>query len=514
MTAPNTPPPTTAAVASPPVDAEREARDLATLRDLEARAAVGTELGDAEIAALVRFVDEAPSPRARALAAAVLPWLDPTVAFAPLARAARDTDARVRAAAGQSLVALARRLSSEQGPDALNVALVLLDDPQDEVACVGAELFALLDAPGSRAAFESRADNANDVRVACYVRFGGLPLRTVYMPPLPPEPAAESAPSSAPSSTSPSAPAEAGPQWLAIATATGAGLLAGSAFPVALVPSRDVLLYAERESKLSREEVSVATQLGAGLLGAALLGGGVWGGERLFGRLSDTAALTFAGATGAGATVGAGLGLALGADDGGQALALSLGTLAGVATGATVAWAGAPTDDDNALILAAAATGALSTSLGAFTVLPVGVDDVFGVPRNDFGLGAGLAGAGVFGLAAVAAAPFVDVSSGRAAAIAAGGLVGGGALTALAFLVVPADLNVRSRIACGLGLGGQVLGATAAGLLIPEAWLVDAAATVAVAGTPVVVRAPNIAAFAPLPGRAELPLGVVVDGRF
>jgi hypothetical protein len=492
-----------------------EERDLGRLRELEARLAVGVAPTAAEIAAVVEVVERAEAPRARAAAAGVLAWFDPTTATQPLVRATRDGDARVRASAAQALVAIARRLPTEQLPAAVNAAISMLDDTEDEVACVGAELLVALDPPGARQAFEVRGAVASDVRYGCYVRFSGLPVRPVYMPALPTTPTTPTTTSTTPTTPPPTPASPSLPQtnWVFVVSAAGAGMLAGASLPTAVVSARDVLIYDDDRSRLTRQEVSFVTQAGAGFVGAAVLGAGAWGAERMWGRLDDTEAIAFAGASGAGGTLGAGLGLMLGADGGGQALTLSLGTLAGVATGAGVVFGSRVTDDDNALILASSALGTMGGALAAFSAVPVGLETVGAAQRSDFGLGAGLVGAGGLALVAAGFAPFVEVKAPRAAAIAAGGLAGGGLLTAVGFLVVPRDLNVASRIACGMGLFGEVAGATLAGVFLPDAWLVQPA-TVAVLGHEVMVGAPTLAVFAPLPGERVAPLGATLAGHF
>ena len=517
---PTTPTPTT------PTDAvvdDGEAADLARLREIEARLAVGTAPTSDELATVTALVDHAAAARARAAAAAVLAWFDPTTSTQPLVRATRDADARVRASGAQSLVAIARRLPSEQASAVVNAAISLLDDPEDEVACAGAELLAALDPPGARQAFEVRGAAASDVRYACYVRFAGLPVRPVYMPALPalppstPAASGSSTSSDAPSATTdrgPSSwPRSAQPNWIFVTSAAGAGLLAGASLPTAVVSARDVLVYDDDASRLTRQEVSVFTAAAGGVVGAALLGAGAWGGEHVFGKLDDAEAIAFAGAAGAGATTGAGLGLVLGADGAGQALTLSLGTLAGVATGAGATFGATLSDDDDALVLSSAALGTMGGALAAFAAVPVGAESVGLAQRTDFGLGAGLVGGGGLALVAVAAAPFVEVKATRAAAITAGGLAGGGLLTAVGFLVVPRDLNVASRIACGMGLAGEVAGATLAGVFLPDAWLVQPG-SVAVLGHDVVLGTPTLTALPPLPGDVASPLAAVVAGRF
>jgi hypothetical protein len=184
-----------------------------------------------------------------------------------------------------------------------------------------------------------------------------------------------------------------------------------------------------------------------------------------------------------------------------------------VATGAGAVFGATLTAEDNALVLSSAALGTLGGALVAFTAIPVGVDAIGTAQRSDIGLGAGLAGAGALALLATGVAPFVEVKGQRLAAITAGGLAGGGLLTALGFLVVPNDLNVASRVACGMGLVGEIAGAALAGALLPDAWLVQPV-DVAVLGHYVAFGTPTLTALSPLPGSTVVPLAAVVSGRF
>ncbi len=505
-----------------------EHRDIALLQALEGRLSVGDTLGPKDVDVLLRLLSSSPAPRARALAAAVLPWLEPPVAAPPLFAASRDADARVRATAGQSLVALARRLPDDVKKSAATVGLSLLDDPSDEVGCAGAELLAALTpsdlsrANGSnistvRDAFDVRAKTASDVRYACFVRHGGLPARAVNMPPLPPDPDANK-----PKTTTSGQPAVAPPpgaapkQWLFVATAASTGLLAGGGLPGAFVPSRDVLVYDDRESKLSREEVSVLTQGGTALLGAVALGGAAWGTELILGPLSTTEATSVLGAAGAGTVLGAGLGLMAGLDGSGQSLSLSLGSLGGFVGGAALAYGLDLDDDDNALMASAMVMGGLASALGAFTAVPVGLDEVFLAQRSNFGLGAGLTGAGLFGLVALGVGAFSDLPASRSAAVVAGGLMGGGLLTGLGFLIVPKEIDTSSRIACGLGLSGQAIGMALALVLIPDQWLaISSPAVIDVTAKEARFGLPLPVVFAPLPGRSDAPIGItLVRARF
>jgi hypothetical protein len=296
-----------------------------------------------------------------------------------------------------------------------------------------------------------------------------------------------------------------------LATAAGAGLLAGGAIPSGIVPSRDVLVYNADSTRLVREEVSFGTTAVAALAGAAALGGAAYGLELGLGRLSATEATSTAGATGAGAVLGAGLGLMLGTDTAGQSFALAGGTVGALAAGTAYVYAVDVDDNDNALMASAMLMGGLASGLGTFAAVPVGLTKVGEAARSDFGLSAGLTGAGVFGLVALGAAPVVDVPAGRAAAATAGGLLGAGLLTGVGFLVIsPDQVDVASRIATGLGLSGQVVGMTLAYLFVPEGWVSAGGAVVDVNAKEARLGLPTAVVYAPLPGQKQAPVGVTL----
>lgn len=496
-----------------------ERRDIALLHALEGRLAVGTTLSTGDVDVLLRLASLSPSPRARALAAAVLPWLDPSVAAVPLFAASHDPDARVRASAGQSLVALARRLNEDLQRSALAVGMSLLEDASDEAACAGAELLSALNPPNLGDTFAVRAQAASEVRYACFVRSAGLAPRAVTMPEMPPDPDEGKAPTTSTPTPSPTAPAGVAWQqqpWLFLAAATGTGLLAGGALPGAVFPSRDVLLYDARETRLSREDISFVTVGGAAVLGAAALGGAALGTQLLWGPLSTTESTSVLGAAGAGTAWGAGLGLMLGLDGGGLSLSLGLGSLGGFAAGTALAYGFELSGNDNALMATAMAMGGLGSALAAFTAVPVGVDAILGAKRNDFGLGAGMTGAGLWGLVALGSGAFTEVAPARSAAVLAGGLLGGGLFTGLGFLFVPDSLDTRSRIACGLGLAGQILGMTMGMVLVPESWLgVSTEAVVDLTAKEARLGLPLPTVLSALPGHSERPLAfTLVRARF
>ncbi len=462
-----TPPP------SPAADDEEAA--LATLRLFEARLSAGETLTAAEArtllaAATSRYIS------VRALAAAVLAWLDPATAAPVLLGASdksgvTDPEARVRTVATQSLLALARRLPDDTRRDVVGAALLLLDDPADEVACAGAELALALAPSAAVDAVRVRAASIDDVRYACFSRIGGLAVRPVKVPELPraePQPD-EGAP---PVARAPTAPADG--TWIAVAAVGSAGIVVGALVPTMMVPGRDVLLYRDDRTRLTREELSVVTQAAGGLVGAVALGVGTWALAGVMAESKAPLTVDEAGAialgTGALGLVGAGLPLML-ALDGGWSAGV---TAAGLALGAGGSLALAATTDldanDTTFALGLAGLGAMAGGLGVFTAVPVGLDTVGEADRTTFGFATAAVAAGAFGVGGLAVGPIADVPAARTFATLAGGLIGGGLLTGTAFLLVP-QMDVKSRIACGAGLAGEAAGATAAFFLVPESWL-------------------------------------------
>ncbi len=440
---------------------------MARLQRLEGLLSVGRELTTTERDELLALV-RSPAPRARAVAAAVLPWLQPDVAAAPLCALTGDGDVRVRVTAGQSLTSIARRVGDQDRAAVIAAGMRLLDDAEDEVACAGAELLATLQVPALVDALEARADGASDLRHACFVRFGGLAARPVQAPSLPTI-ATVIDDADVGAAAASSTPARR-PAWVHIATAAGAGLFIGGLVPAALVPARDVLVYDDDASRLSRQDISVATQAGAALMGAAALGGGAWLLDDTL-KLSPEGQLAVAGGTGAGAMLGAGLSFMLDVKGGGPAWILAGSTGAGL-VGATALAAFAPISaNDNAVVMGTLAMAGLAGGLGAFTAVPVALTDVGGVGRTDFGFGSVFAAAGALGLGSLALAPIVEVPAARTAAVVAGGLLGAGLGGGVAFAFVPAELETGSRVAAGAGLVGQAVGMAVGAWLIPDAWL-------------------------------------------
>lgn len=450
----------------PAPEAAQESDELARLRRVESALASGAALSDDDRALPLTSLAGGSTARVRALAAAVAAWLEPTAAAGPLVHAVQDNDALVRGAALSSLVALSRRLEDGDREAALNAALAALDDGSDEVACSAVELVLALSPSAASDALRTRAAAASDVRYACFAPAAGLPPRTVELPPLPEDEA--DAPASAEPPAGPAAE-ERNPDgtWLLVAVGASAGAVAGGALPGAVVVSRDVLTYTPTRTRVVREEVSFGSQVAGALLGAGVGGASMWG-LSLLGAPTVTAATSAALATGAAMLVGGGLQLSFALVDAPAVLALSGATTAGLAGGAALAAFGALTFDDHALALGMAGAGGLASLFTAFAVVPVGFDQVGDAFRSDFGFGVAALGAGGLGLLGLGLGVVVDVPARRTVAGLAGGVLLGGAGAGLAFAAIPGSLDVKSRIACGIGLGGQLAGTVLGVLLLPD----------------------------------------------
>jgi hypothetical protein len=401
----------------------------------------------------------------RALAAAVLPWLDPQKALEPLLRAVVDDDARVQAQAVAGLLAIARRLDEPGRRRIQSAAESLLATSSDEVACAAGELLVALDAEAGGQLLRERADKVGAVRYGCWARLAGLPVRRVVVPVVdePTPPATKDAPAPVPAIATP-------PQgeWLYVTEGVSAGLFAGAILPSAFAPSRDVLTYTAAHTRLVRQDASLVSQMTSSLGGGALLGGGAFALSRLLGPLDMVEAASVGLGTASGTLTAAGLVQTLHLDAGTGAWVLSASTVASFAATSAVAYGTTLTAHDNAMIAAIASMSALGGGLAAFTFVPVGVDAVGGALRSDFGLGVALAAGGAGGLVALGLAPFVDVTPTRVLAASGGGVLLAAVGVGAGFLFIPSSVDVRSRIACGMGLGGEILGATLGLLLVPD----------------------------------------------
>jgi hypothetical protein len=462
-------------------DAPQDAGEIEALRAIESKLAAAGALSDEERALPLQLAARGVSPRARALAAAVCAWLDPKAANGVLVRAAADPDALVRLTALQSLVSFARRLDEDERQGTLHAALVALDDPDDEVACAAFEVVQVLAPAAVPDAVRVRAAQASDLRYGCFARSGALPARPVQTPALPADelgsevptsPNADAAPPVAPVE-SVAAPTNA--TWLMVAIGASAGAVAGGALPGAFVLSRDILTYTPDRSRLVHEEISFGAQVLGAAVGSAVGGGAMYGLAQLSAPTLDDAATAALGA-GAGMLMGGSLQLMLALED-----AAAIGTFSGVAAGgllvggALAAFTALDTND-HVLAIALAGGGALATTLIAFTAVPVGIDRVGPAYRTDFVLGLAGASASALGLVGLGVGVLVDVPARRSVAALATGLVGAGLLGGSAFLVIPAALDVKSRVASGVALGGQLVGTVLGVLLLPDSLFSDAPA--------------------------------------
>jgi hypothetical protein len=476
-TAPPSPSGAVPTVAPDPFAGKTETEALAFVRALEARLSLGQAATHDESDLLVKAARNSPHTSVRALAVAVLAWLEPQTAVPPLLSAFRDPQERVRTTAAESLLSLARRLDDDQRRSSVSAALLMLDDPSDETACAAAELLGVLSPSAAADAVRTRGDASDDVRYACFARIGGLPLRPVNVPPLPSLEKPAVGPNKRPQPVvkeKTNEPADG--TWLFVGTAAAAGLVAGGVLPSAFLPSRDVLLYTDTQTTLTHEEVAFPSQLGAGLIGAAALGGGAFA-LSTFGAAPnmDQAGVVAIG-TGELGLVGASSQLAFGLKEGPADLATAAGLVAGTAASTGLAYAFfAGKDkmelavDANVLSASFLGIGALTSGLVVFTATPVGYENVGSALRVDFGLGVVGMGAGIAGFGALATGAFLDVKPARSFILLAGASAGGGLALAGGFLFTPQS-DVKSRIACGIGLGGEVIGFTAA-LFVPDEWL-------------------------------------------
>ena len=461
---------------------------LALLRALEVKLSLSQALSSAELASVVACATS-PHVSVRALSVAVLSWLDTELATSPLLQAWLDAQPRVRAGAAQSLLSLARRLGDEDRRRVVAASLIHLDDAVDEVACASAELLGALAPAEAADAVRARAQAAGDVRYACFARVGELPVRAVELPVLP----AADAPSSDASPTSSQVPSgHDDGTWLLVSVAASTGLVVGALLPAGLVPSHDVLLYDDDSSRVTRVEVAVATQLGAGLVGALALGSAAWAIAQVEPHDVKEAAAA-ATAVAALGLAGASAQLVFGLSEGPAALATAGGLVLGLAGGAGL-FLGAQLDvNDEVLAASSMALGGLGFGLLVFSAIPVALLEIGAAKRVDFGLGIAGLGAGVAGFGALAAGALFDVRAARSFAVLAGGLVGGGLGTALGFAIVPPS-DVKSRIACTVGLVGLVAG-MGAGLLVPEHWL----PAVGAMGSAVIVEDGRVSMGVPIP---------------
>jgi hypothetical protein len=450
-----------------PVDGEADGAS-AVLHELEARLATG----GVDIATDTERVRQGlihVEPRVRAQAAHVAAWLSGEEVVGMLLVVSGDPDERVRLAATQSLSFLVRRSNDPQRQLVRARLLQGLDDPADAVACAAIEWTANDDPAAAIAILTPRAELANDVRYACLRRVLPLPPRSVSLPS-----------ASVATKASVEQPIAAEPaliSWLSLATGVVAGATIGAAIPTAWVPSRDVLVYTPRQSRYFRQSSAFAAQVGAALGGAVLLGGANLALDLVLGTAPPAAQLSVALATGAGALAGASTGFVL-ATPSAEAVGLGIGTAVGFFGGVAMSRLSPPSPHAIATAASVGAVSGLGSALTVFTILPVNAGLIGRAERTEFAIGVAAIGVGAGTLVGLGCAPFVEVTAARALVIAAGALAGAGVVGGVAFAAVP-NIEVKSRIAAGVSLGGLMLGAVG-GFFWPASWLPDAPVDVAV----------------------------------
>ncbi len=456
-----------------------EERRLHQLRQLEARLSVGQALSDDERRLLGQVAVRGETPRARALAAAILPWLTPAESAPALLAASDDEDARVRDQALQGLVALTRRLDEALARRALEVGVTRLSDPSAEVACTAARVVTGLSPERAGDEVRRLAPDADDIRYACWRSYVSLPARDVEVPP-PPEPADERANDDEPGDDSDEPPAPTPPPEPAPAptgdllfwsTAAATGFLAGGLLPGLIVPPHDTLVYSRRRTVHAREELSIGFAGTTALAGALLVGGAALGATTLLGPLEVPAATSSVLGATAGALAGLGGGMTFGLDDGTSGVIAVGASLSGLALSSALAFTLPPRPNDIGLAVGLAGQGALAATLISLAAVPVDVDRVLGdSTRVDFALGTGMLAGGVLATGGLLLAPLVDVSPGRILVASAAGASAAGLGLGLTYLFTPATLDVRERVASGVGAGLQLVAATAAFVLLPGSW--------------------------------------------
>jgi hypothetical protein len=444
--------------------------DLERLREIESRLSVGHPLLEEERSFLVQAAQDARDPEARALAAAILPWLPPQMSRRPLTVAAADEDPRVRHQAVQGLVAIARRVDDDGRRRIASVAAKLLADEDDEVACGAARLLALVDPTGAPDEVRKRAADASDLRHACWRRLVPLEPRAVTTPP--PKPLIPDEIATPEPEQLPAPPAPPTGKWLFVATAASVGFLGGGALPGVFLPPRDTLTYTERRTVHTREEPSLFFAGSVAVGGGALLGGAAFGLTLLTDELEVPAATAVVVSSASGAIGGLGAGLAAGLNGpltGGTAVA---GAVSGLVLQSALGLTMPPAPND---IGAAVAFGGQAASAGlllSLTLVPWSQDEVWGGGplRHDFALGVGLLSGGAVTVGSLAFAPLLDLSPTRLLAASAAGLSAASLGLGLTYLFTPVAIGPREQIASGVGVALQLIAFPAALVLFPADW--------------------------------------------
>jgi hypothetical protein len=445
---------------------------LTTLRALEGKLSVGSTLSPDEAAQAFALLRAGGTPRVRAVAAGVVAWLPGEEPARALVDALVDEAPEVRGQAAAGALALVAKAPVATKALATERARMLLEDPSDEVACHGIRLYAVLaDAPTTRAAAESLAADVSDVRHGCFREVTGMEERAIRVqPPVLPR-AADGTTATETSTTNANDPLGGLGSGLFIATAATAGAVAGGFLVPSLVPARDTLTYTRRTTSHAREEPSIALTLGLGLATSAAFAGAAYGVTWLTDGVAFAPAASTALMTVAGGAFGFGLALSMNFQEPWAGASLISSTVGGLLVGGVMSLVLPPTAHDLTLIGATAGAFALFGTLLTYTIVPVGYPTVlFGAKRNDFAVGAGLM-SGAFGaMGALVASPVLDFSYGRL--LAASGAALATTMTGLAvtYLVTPVNIDIRSRVAAGVGTAFGVASGLLVFVLLPSSW--------------------------------------------
>lgn len=478
------------ASASYPYEELSAAEASAVLHAIEGRLSVGETVDAEDRKAISTLLVRHPSPRVRAQATSVLPWLGPDVVGKALLRAMVDKDPTVRLQALLGMNVISRRFLDRHAPirkAAVSAATELLDDESDDVACAATTLLQSLAPAKALEETRKREKDVSDVRHGCFRVVAQVPPRAIRVPsptpPLAPNVAGtgEDQPESGLDSGSDETENDDGiirGDGLFIASWAGAGLLMGAIVPTAISPPRDVLTYSRNRTSHAREEPSLISAAFAGAIGAGAFGAGAWALGEFVGPLdfaaasSVTLAATATGMTTLGAT------FAFGLDETGLGITLVSSGVLLMGSATALAYLIPPSAEDIAFATASTGLVAIAGSLTAFTLVPVGserlfedVDGMNPVARTDFGMGVGLMAGAAGTVLGLAASPLLDVAPMRSAVTAGGGVAGASFGLLGAYLLTPAGVDIRPRLAAGAGLVGEIAGATLAFFLVPDSWL-------------------------------------------
>lgn len=466
----------------PSIVTDDEAGQRALLRGIESGLSVGTPPTSEEDQAIRWMALHSADGPVRAMALSVLSWLSPQDYFDVVLTKTADSEERVRAEAFRTASLWGKRLSETQRNQLKETAQGALEDPSDEVACTAARAMVVAAPQEAAAHLTAISDGAGAMRYGCWRSLTHLPFRDVRVP----APQVTQA-SQLPDDVEPNEeegqetqegveePIEAAPQvsgnGLFWAASAGAGLFIGGAIPGLLSPPRDALIYRTDTTTKIREEPSYGASLGGSLTGALVMGGGAVLTTYLLGPMDYAAAGSVAALSLVGASAGAGLGLAAGLDD----FWTSLATLGLGATGLTLGTVGAlvkpPSQRDVTLMLSLSTLGTMAGTLATFTTLPVGVPVYFDrVLRFDLAVGAGMLSGAAGGGLGWLSSPLLDISQGRIIASSAAAMSAAGLGIATTYLLVPVSVDIRTRIAAGVGLASQLLVGSLAFALFPDSW--------------------------------------------